>query len=76
MKTVTDGGNIVSVVPISVIRFRVKARDVKDEQLWRLESTYPELEFLIHYLDVAKQQLETSTQDLKKRLGELVITAP
>jgi hypothetical protein len=75
-KTVTDNGSIVSVLPISVIRIRTSQRDVREESTWRLELTYPELEFLLHYLDVAKQELAIARQELKKKLGDLVITEP
>jgi hypothetical protein len=70
---ITDGGSTVCTVPIAAIRMDVWSKERTRASVWRLELTHDELEFLIGVLRSALTELETSTKDLKKRLGDVFI---
>jgi len=74
LRSIVDNGYFVAILPVSTIRLRVRAKDEVKEQIWTLEPTSAELDFLMKILESARQELDSATKELKNRLGNLVLT--
>lgn len=73
-KSIIDNGFLIGIVPVSMIQLRVRTRDDAEEQIWTFEPSSHELDYLIKILESARQELDSATKDLKKRIGGLVVT--
>jgi hypothetical protein len=78
VKTIIENGNLVGVFPISKIALSLYLKNKEDDphQVCRLELGLGELSSLIAGLERTRQELDKTTAELKKKLGESVVSPP
>jgi len=78
VKAIIDNGNLVGIFPISKIALSLYLKNKEDNphQVCRLELGLGELSGLIGGLEMARQELDKTTAELKKKLGESVVSPP
>lgn len=81
-RSVVDGGNLIGMLPLSYLRFSVQpemeefteGEESIPEVKWVLESSASELDRMISALQAVKAELDTATENLRKRFGDAIVT--